>query len=75
VHGRRKEVPDLVKQCIDSGESASEILENHLVPGMMIVGERFKQNEIFVPEMLIARPRHEGGVCAYWSQLLTRSPG
>ncbi|MGA7857861.1 MAG: corrinoid protein [Terracidiphilus sp.] len=54
VHGRRKEVPDLVKQCIDDGESASEILENHLVPGMMIVGERFKQNEIFVPEMLIA---------------------
>ena len=30
------------------------ILENRLVPGMMIVGDRFKQNEIFVPEMLIA---------------------
>jgi 5-methyltetrahydrofolate--homocysteine methyltransferase len=54
VDGRRKEIPDLVKQCLDTGESAAAILENRLVPGMMIVGDRFKRNEIFVPEMLIA---------------------
>ena len=54
IDGRRKEVPDLVKQCLDAGESAREILENRLVPGMSIVGDRFKRNEIFVPEMLIA---------------------
>jgi len=52
--GRRKEVPDLVKNCIDAGESALFIVENRLVPGMMLVGEKFKKNEIFVPEMLIA---------------------
>lgn len=54
VGGGRKEIADLVKQCLDAGESAGAILENRLVPGMMIVGERFKRNEIFVPEMLIA---------------------
>jgi len=54
IAGRRKEVADLVKQCLDAGESASCILENRLALGMMIVGDRFKRNEIFVPEMLIA---------------------
>src|SRR5271157_3305771 len=54
IDGRRKEVPDLVNQCLEAGESARSILENRLVPGMAVVGERFKQNEIFVPEMLIA---------------------
>ena len=54
IAGRRKEVPELVQQCIDAGESAGAIVENRLVPGMAVVGERFKKNEIFVPEMLIA---------------------
>ncbi len=52
--GRRKEVPDLVQQCLDAGEDAKTIVETRLVPSMMAVGERFKRNEIFVPEMLIA---------------------
>ena len=52
--GRRKEVPALVQQCLDAGETAGAIVEQRLVPGMAAVGERFKRNEIFVPEMLIA---------------------
>jgi len=54
IAGKRKEVPDLVQQCLAAGESAQAIVENRLVPGMAIVGEKFKRNEIFVPEMLIA---------------------
>jgi len=54
IRGRRKEVPELVQQCLDSGESAQSIVEGRLVPGMAVVGEKFKRNEIFVPEMLIA---------------------
>lgn len=54
IRGRRKDVPDLVKQCLDAGEDAKSVLENRLVPAMMIVGDRFKKNEIFVPEMLVA---------------------
>jgi 5-methyltetrahydrofolate--homocysteine methyltransferase len=54
IAGRRKDVPGLVQQCLDAGESAGGIVENRLVPGMGVVGEKFKNNEIFVPEMLIA---------------------
>lgn len=54
IAGKRKDVPALVQQCLAAGESAKSIVENRLVPGMAIVGEKFKRNEIFVPEMLIA---------------------
>jgi 5-methyltetrahydrofolate--homocysteine methyltransferase len=54
IAGRRKDVPELVNQCLAAGEKAGDIVEQRLVPGMMVVGEKFKQNEIFVPEMLIA---------------------
>jgi len=43
-----------VQQCLAAGETAKTIVENRLVPGMASVGEKFKRNEIFVPEMLIA---------------------
>ncbi|HAO78834.1 MAG TPA: cobalamin-binding protein [Verrucomicrobia subdivision 3 bacterium] len=54
IAGKRKEIPELVQQCLTAGEKAGDIVEKRLVPGMAIVGEKFKQNEIFVPEMLIA---------------------
>jgi len=54
IAGKRKEVADLVQQCLDAGEDAKSIVEDRLVPGMMAVGDKFKRNEIFVPEMLIA---------------------
>jgi 5-methyltetrahydrofolate--homocysteine methyltransferase len=54
IAGKRKEVPALVQSCLDAGETAQTIVESRLVPAMAIVGERFKNNEIFVPEMLIA---------------------
>lgn len=54
IAGKRKGVPELVQQCLAAGETAADIVEQRLVPGMMTVGERFKRNEIFVPEMLIA---------------------
>jgi 5-methyltetrahydrofolate--homocysteine methyltransferase len=54
IAGRRKDVAGLVNQCLAAGEKAGDIVENRLVPGMMEVGERFKRNEIFVPEMLIS---------------------
>ncbi|MCX6867372.1 MAG: corrinoid protein [Verrucomicrobia bacterium] len=54
IAGKRKEVPELVQACMAAGESAQFIVESRLVPAMAVVGERFKNNEIFVPEMLIA---------------------
>jgi 5-methyltetrahydrofolate--homocysteine methyltransferase len=54
IAGRRTEIPDLINQCLAAGEKPGDIVENRLVPGMMVVGEKFKRNEIFVPDMLIA---------------------
>jgi 5-methyltetrahydrofolate--homocysteine methyltransferase len=54
IAGRHKDVAGLIQHCLDAGEKAGDIVENRLVPGMAAVGEKFKCNEIFVPEMLIA---------------------
>src|ERR1035437_9839602 len=52
--GNRKEAKALTIQALDEGVSASDLVDNSLVPAMAAVGEKFKNNEIFVPEMLIA---------------------
>ena len=52
--GKTKTVADLVRQAIKMGCAPSEILEQGLLHGMNIVGEKFKNNEIYVPEVLVA---------------------
>lgn len=52
--GKAKEVKALVQQAIDEGLAPRDILEKGLLAGMNIVGEKFKTNEIFVPEVLVA---------------------
>lgn len=52
--GKAKDVKALVQQAIDEGISAQTILEQGLLSGMSIVGTKFKNNEVFVPEVLVA---------------------
>ena len=52
--GRAKVVRELVQQAIDEGISAKEILEEGLLSGMNVIGVKFKNNEVFVPEVLVA---------------------
>ena len=52
--GRAKMVKSLVEQAIGEGLSAEVILNEGLIAGMTVVGERFKRNEVFVPEVLVA---------------------
>ena len=52
--GKAKIVKNLVQQALDEGISAKTILEEGLLAGMAEVGEKFKNNEIFVPEVLVA---------------------
>ena len=52
--GKAKIVKQLVQEAIDAGISAQDILEKGLIAGMNIVGEKFRNNEIFVPEVLVA---------------------
>ena len=52
--GKAKIVKGLVQEAIDAGILAQQILEEGLLSGMNVVGEKFKNNEIFVPEVLVA---------------------
>ena len=52
--GRAKNVKALVEQAIAENYNPKEILEEGLLAGMMVVGEKFKNNEVFVPEVLVA---------------------
>ena len=52
--GKAKDVVALIEEALGSGISAQEILDNGLLHGMSLLGVRFKNNEVFVPEVLIA---------------------
>ena len=54
IDGDKVAAVELTEGCLADGEAASAILEQRLVPGMAVIGEQFQQDEIFVPEMLIA---------------------
>lgn len=60
--GKAKVVKELVQKAIDDGMPASEVLEQGLLDGMSVVGEKFKNNEVFVPEVLIAARALNAGV-------------
>ena len=52
--GKAKVVKELVQQAIDEGIPVQQILNDGLLAGMDVVGEKFKNNEVFVPEVLVA---------------------
>jgi len=52
--GKAQDVADLVIQAIDEGIPAQQILDEGLLKGMGELGVKFKNNEVFVPEVLIA---------------------
>lgn len=59
--GKMDEVKKLVQGAIDAGEKAEMILKNGLLPAMEQIGIKFKNNEIYIPEVLIAaRAMHAG---------------
>ncbi len=53
-NGRAKVVKQLIPQALSEGASASAILNEGLLVGMSEVGELFKRNEVFVPEVLVS---------------------
>jgi 5-methyltetrahydrofolate--homocysteine methyltransferase len=59
--GKTKDIKALVPKALEEGVSASEILNEGLLDGMNIVGIKFKNNEVFVPEVLIAARAMKAG--------------
>ena len=60
--GRAKNVKALVQEALDEGLDPKEILNEGLLSGMMIIGAKFKNNEVFVPEVLVAARAMNAGL-------------
>ena len=60
--GKAKEVKELVQQAVDEGMGAEDILDQGLLEGMNVIGVKFKNNEVFVPEVLIAARAMNAGM-------------
>lgn len=60
--GRATKVKELVAQALAEGIKPQVILEEALLSGMSIIGEKFRKNEVFVPEVLVAARAMNAGV-------------
>ncbi|MCD6415109.1 MAG: corrinoid protein [Planctomycetes bacterium] len=62
IRGDRDTVSELVQQAVDGGVNAGTILDDGLIAGMNVVGKKFKNNEFYVPEVLIAARAMNAGM-------------
>jgi 5-methyltetrahydrofolate--homocysteine methyltransferase len=72
--GKHHEVKRMTDEALALGIPAMEVLEDGLIAGMRVVGEDFKHNRIFVPEVLLAARAMKAGM-AVLKPLLTERKG
>jgi 5-methyltetrahydrofolate--homocysteine methyltransferase len=60
--GEHEQVAELTRQAIDAGLPATQILNDGLMAGMDVVGQRFGAHEIFLPELLLAARAMNAGI-------------
>src|SRR5262245_23233250 len=68
--GKAKEVEQMTKDALAEGRPVQEILTDGLIAGMSVVGEDFKHNVLYVPEVLIVARAMKAGM-AVLKPLLT----
>ena len=54
IKGDQNTAVEINKAALDEGTAAKSVLDEGLIAGMDVIGARFKNNEVFVPEVLIA---------------------
>jgi 5-methyltetrahydrofolate--homocysteine methyltransferase len=62
IEGKADEVGRLTRQALDEGISPQDVLQNGLLAGMAIVGQQFRNNEIFLPEVLVRARAMKAGM-------------
>jgi 5-methyltetrahydrofolate--homocysteine methyltransferase len=62
ISGKAPVVRELTEKALVSGERPADVLNRGLVAGMSVVGEKFKNNEFYVPEVLIAARAMKNGM-------------
>jgi len=70
--GKHKEVKAMTEEALAAGLDVDEVLEDGLIAGMRVVGEDFKHNRIFVPEVLLAARAMKAGMAVLRPLLITR---
>jgi len=73
--GKAKEVEEMTKQALAEGITVQEILQDGLIAGMSVVGEDFKHNILYVPEVLIAARAMKAGMGVLKPLLSAREGG
>ena len=68
--GRAKNVKALVEEALAEGQDPKVILNEGLLAGMMVIGEKFKNNEVFVPEVLVAARALNAGLAILEPKLI-----
>jgi len=73
--GKAKVITNAVQEALDAGCDPTEILNDGMIKAMDAVGEKFKNGEIFVPEMLVAARAMKKGVEVLKPHLATGAAG
>lgn len=71
MKGKANDVKALVEQALAAGEKPADILNKGLLAGMSVIGERFKKNEVYVPEVLIAARAMKAGMAVLQPKLVS----
>ena len=72
ILGQNQEVDRLTQQALEDGFSANTVMDDGLIAGMAIVGIKFRDNIIFVPEVLVAARAMKAGM-AHIEPILSES--
>lgn len=62
MKGKANDVKEMVQKVLDDGVEPAKVLNEGLLAGMSVIGARFKKNEVYVPEVLIAARAMKAGM-------------
>jgi methylmalonyl-CoA mutase cobalamin-binding domain/chain len=72
--GKAKEVEQMTRDALAEGRAVKEVLQDGLIAGMSVVGEDFKHNILYVPEVLIAARAMKAGMAVLKPLLASHGP-
>ncbi len=68
--GQAAKVKELTQAALDEGINPEDVLDNGLIAGMTVVGKLFKENEVFLPEVMMSAKAMDAGMAVLEPLLL-----
>jgi 5-methyltetrahydrofolate--homocysteine methyltransferase len=75
IEGEGEETARLVRQHLDEGRAAADILDNGLIAAMDVVGAKFSAGDLFIPEMLVSAEAMQEGLALLKPLLVAGASG